>query len=199
MLAYDQLKGSCSLTPMDCVQACIDRLSDLTGIKAIPSLLDVGIHDDDAVLDVPAYSQTDGYSCGATAGWAIVKTFRPRANFDRFYNLVRPEPGVGVGPRRVISALRKFGIGTRTCRALGWKDIKKCIDDGFPMLVGTGKEGPSVEGDHWSILYGYRPKPRSVFIGNDPGLFRSQLVVPWNEFSRSCWNPKGMAIVCWGT
>ena len=69
-----------------------------------------------------------------------METFRPRANFERFYDLVQPEPEVGDGPKRVLAALKKFGIGTRVSR--GWKDIRATIDEGFPMLIGTGKEAP---------------------------------------------------------
>src|SRR5258708_35696025 len=103
---------------------------------------------------VPSYSQTDDCSCGAIAAWSIVETLRPKANFEKFYDLVQPEPGVGVGPRPVLAALKKFGIGTHVRSNMKWEDIRATIDQGFPMLVGTGKEDPDGEGDHWPVLPG---------------------------------------------
>src|SRR6266436_5702016 len=93
-----QLKGT-----MSCLQSCLNAASDWTGLKAIPALQPLCTDKDAVLLDVPSYSQTDDYSCGAIAAWSIVETFRPRANFEKFYDLVQPEPGagVGVGPRRV--------------------------------------------------------------------------------------------------
>lgn len=47
-------------------------------------------------------------------------------------------------------------------------DIRATIDEGFPMLIGTAKEDPCVQGDHWSALYGYGTYCRRVFLGNHP-------------------------------
>ena len=57
---------------------------------------------------------------------------------------------------------------------MDWKDIRATIDEGFPMLIGTGKEDPDVQGDHWSTLYGYGTHYRRVFLGNQPGVLRNQ-------------------------
>jgi hypothetical protein len=181
-----------------CVQNCLDAFSSWTGLKAIPALLPLSPDEDAVLLDVPSFSQVDTFSCGAIAGWSIVETFRPRANFWRFYQAVRPEPGVGVGPRRVLAALKKFRIGTHLRYKMDWKDIRATIDKGFPMLIGTGKEDPDAQGDHWSTLVGYANHPRRVFLGNQPGLLRNQVCVEWAEFRNEWWNPRGAAIVCWG-
>jgi hypothetical protein len=96
------------------------------------------------------------------------------------------------------AALKKFGIGTRVSRRMDWKDIRATIDEGFPMLIGTGKEDPHVQGDHWSTLYGYGTHNRRAFPGNPPGVLRNQTSVDWGEFLAEWWNPKGKAIICWG-
>ena len=79
---------------MYCLRNIINAASDFTGLKAVPSLLPLCADQDAVLLDVPSYSQTDDYSCGAIAAWSIVETFRPMANFWEFYQLVRPEPEV---------------------------------------------------------------------------------------------------------
>jgi len=183
---------------MNCLQDCLNSLSDWTGLKAIPALLPFSAYEDAVQLDVPSLSQTDDYSCGAIAAWSIVETFRPRANFEKFYDLVWPEPGVGVGPKRVLAALKKFRIGTQVRRGMKWKDIRATIDEGFPMLIGTGKEDPDSQGDHWSTLVGYATHPRRVFLGNQPGLLRNRVCVDWAEFREEWWNPPAVAIICWG-
>ena len=148
------------------------------------------------MLDIPCYSQTDTYSCGAIAAWSVVETFKPRANFWKFYQAVQPDPETGSTDRQVLSALRKFKIGYRVRRNLGWPDLVKAIDDGFPMLIGTGKENST--GDHWSLLYGYGTRHRKVYLANQIGVLRNQIRVEWGEVLATWWNPVGMAIVCWG-
>jgi hypothetical protein len=181
------------------LQTIINTASECTGLKAIPSLLPLCADKDAVLLDVPSYSQTDDFSCGAIAAWSIVETFRPRASFRKFYDLVQPTPGEGVGPRRVLAALKRFRIGTRVRSKMGWKDIMQTIDDGFPMLVGTGHEmdDEGCLGDHWSLLFGYLARPKQVYLGNQPGLLRNHVVLKWRDFLKE-WNPVGKAIVCWG-
>ena len=181
-----------------CVQNSLDAFSSWTGLKAIPARLPLCPGEDAVLLDVPSFSQVDTFSCGAIAAWSIVETFRPRANFWRFYQAVRPEPDDGVGLRRVLAALKKFGIGTRVRRRMGWKEIRAAIGDGHPMLIGTGKEDPDSQGDHWSTLVGYATHPRRVFLGNQPGLLRNRVCVDWAEFREEWWNPPAVAIICWG-
>ena len=67
-------------------------------------------------LAVPGYAQLDGYSCGATAGWAVVKTFHPQASFRSFYHACNPSLD-GTTDARVIRALRCHGgRGVRASR-----------------------------------------------------------------------------------
>jgi len=174
----------------------VDTITEWLGVKAMPSILHPPYEGDVVILDVPSYSQTDEYSCGAIAAWSIVETFYPKVDFWKFYTTVNPDPDEGIGPRGIVSALRKFKIGTHARRRLKWEDIKEIIDDGCPMLVGTGREIFEF-GDHWNVLYGYGKRPDRVFLGNVPGLLRNQEVMSFKKFSRE-WNPCGEAIVCWG-
>jgi hypothetical protein len=182
---------------MICLRNCLNSLSNWTGLKAVPALLPLCPDEDAVLLDVPSFSQTDDYSCGAIAAWSIVETFRPKADFWKFYCVVRPEPDVGVGPKRVLAALKKFRIRTRVRSAMTWRDIRQTVDEGYPMLIGTGF-GEDGEASHWSTLYGYVTRPRRVFLGNQVGLVRNQVCIGWGEFVDAWWNPRGQAVVCRG-
>jgi hypothetical protein len=166
--------------------------------KIKPAFLELAVPEDGVMLEVPAYGQLDTYSCGATAGYALVRTFHKRANFKRFYRAVSPDPEEGIGPLYLRRALRKFRVGTRERRNMKWPDIRECIDQGFLLLIGTGKENPDWQGDHWSVLYGYGRRPKRVYLTNQPGVLWHQEEVPWGQFVRSVWNPAGKALVCWG-
>jgi hypothetical protein len=134
----------------------------------------------------------------AIAAWSIVETFHPNTRFAKFYDLVQPGPGIGVGPKRVRAALNKFKVATQMRGNMGWIDIRKTIDDGFPMLVGTGFDENGA-GAHWSLLIGYGNRPRRVYLGNQPGVLRNKIWVSWKEFDEEWWNPRGKGVVCWGT
>jgi hypothetical protein len=71
-----------------------------------------------------------------------------------------------------------------------WRDIRQTVDQGYPMLIGTGfsEDGGAA---HWSTLYGYGIHPRRVFLGNQPGLVHNQVCVDWTEFVDAWWNPCG--------
>ena len=56
-----------------------------TWSRAVPDFSSDLIHPGEHKLAVPGYAQLDGYSCGATAGWAVLKTFHPKASFRSFY------------------------------------------------------------------------------------------------------------------
>ena len=65
------------------LQNSINAASDCTGFKAMPSLLPLCADTDAVLLDVPSYSQTDDYSCGAIAAWSIKTGRRSEAACNR--------------------------------------------------------------------------------------------------------------------
>lgn len=159
-------------------------------------LTDDVIHAHEHKLDVPFYSQNDWYSCGATAGWAVVKTFHPKANWKAFYQAVNPLPMEGTTTGKLLRALRQFGIGVSIRETLSFADIAQAIESGFPLIVGIRHQDPV--SDHWIVIYGIGRKPQRIFACNQIYAWsRSRAELSWDEFRR-LWNPRGHGFLCWG-
>ena len=163
--------------------------------KKIPDRCDDYAGDDETKLAVPFYCQTDWYSCGAIAGWAIVEYFHPKADFDRFYGDCNPHPEEGMGETRLIHALRRHGIGVGVRGDLDFDSITESIESGYPIIACIGHEFGG--GDHWIIIYGVGHKPKRLFLANIvcPGCSHEEYA--WREF-RSEWSPRGHGLICWG-
>ena len=167
-----------------------------TCFRAVPDFTNDYCFENEHKLAVPFYAQTDCYSCGATAGLAVMRTFHPRASFRSFYRACSPSPENGTTEARLVKALRSHGIGVSIRTDLDYASIRAAIESGFPIIAGTGVEMFD-DGDHWTVIYGIGWKPRRVFICNQPRLGYSREELSWNEF-RSIWTPRGRGLVCWG-
>lgn len=166
------------------------------GLRLIPDLSDDYIRDDsETKLAVPFFCQTDWYSCGAVAGWSVLKYLRPGASFPAFYRDTNPLPLLGTTEGKLVHALRRHGVGVSIRRRLSFAGIHAAIERGHPVIVGIGHEFE--DGDHWVVVYGTGRRPQRVFVCNwlRPGRSRQEL--SWAEF-RALWNPRGRGLICWG-
>jgi hypothetical protein len=115
-------------------------------------------------LDVPCCTQTDFFSCGAVAGWAVIKAIYPergRAEHAEFYDRCRPDPEEGTPPNRLVNALRSSGVRVTVRRKKPvFKTLKKALDSGFPVIACIDRPG-TMEA-HWVVVYGYREVPANV-------------------------------------
>jgi hypothetical protein len=177
------------------LQPVIDWLSQRTGIRALPEPLPYSSNADEVTLDVPGYCQVDSFSCGAVAGYMILKTFKPKTDFDAFYRRVDPCPENGCGTIKLVKALRSSGIGAQIHARLTVANIRKSIDDGFPII--TTIHNPTAESAHWVVIYGYGKRPARVFLATNGIPFFNRKVVSVETF-RSIWKPKGNGLICWG-
>ena len=165
-------------------------------LRMIPDLRDDYISDDtETKLAVPFFCQLDWYSCGAVAGWSVVKYFHPEAKFWAFYSDVSPLPLVGTSEGKLVRALRRHGIGVSIRRHLRFADLCASIESSCPVIVGVGHEYP--DGDHWLVIYGVGRQPQRIFACNWVRPGRSRETLTWAEF-RALWNPTGHGLVCWG-
>ena len=122
-------------------------------------------------------------SCGAVAGFSVVKTFHPDADFGEFYDSINPDPETGTSDLLLIKSLRKFGI------KCGWSNeipnfryIRTCIDGKALLLAGIYL-GDDIH--HWVVIYGYGINPgKSVFLASCSGFFRPNRV-RWEEFRKA--------------
>lgn len=169
-------------------------------LRAIPDFTNDYINGrNEYKLAVPGYSQLDPYSCGATAGWAVVKTFHSRGvSFRRFYQDCKPLPLEGTTEKMLVKSLRRNGIGVSFRTDLNYVGIRAAIEAGFPIIATVGHEYS--DGAHWIVIYGIGWRPKRVFLCNQvncgwPGFSRDELT--WEDF-RGLRNPRGRGLVCWG-
>lgn len=167
---------------------------ELLGIKKIPDLLPHGRHERSRKIPLKGYFQTDGYSCGAIAGWSVLKFLKPGSSFKKFYEDCDPSETWGVSTTRLSAALRKHSVRVSTRPKMDFDAIKTSIEGGSPVLVSidVGCE----EHLHWVVIYGIGWNPRRIFISGHsiPGF--SKRVIPWRQFKRSIWIPSGLGLVC---
>ena len=166
-----------------------------TWSRAVPDLLGDRNGACEHKLAVPGYAQLDGYSCGATAGWAVVKTFHPQASFSSFYRTCNPSLD-GITDAQVIRALRRHGVGVSVRTDLTYARVRETIRAGFPIITGIGREVCDT-GDHFVVIYGVGWNPARVFICNQPRWGCSRQELTWADF-RATWAPLGHGLICWG-
>jgi hypothetical protein len=167
-------------------------------LRAIPDFTDDYIYENEHKLAVHGHSQLDPYSCGATAGWAVVKTFHPKASFRKFYKDCNPLPFEGTTEFKLVRALRKNGVGVSARSNLNYTRIRGAIESGFPIIATVSYKGGYA--GHWIVIYGIGWRPKRVFVCNQilqgwPGFGREEL--SWADF-RSLWSPRGAGLLCWG-
>ena len=143
-------------------------------------------------LDIAGYRQNDGYSCGAIAGYIVLKAIHGDVNFREFYEKVAPCPKNGTTDRKLISTLKLFGVITKKSdKRLSWREITRAIDGGFPIL--TTFNYWSSEDTHWVVLYGYS-RSRDIYIANPES--RAPHRVSYKKYSELYSGDSGY--ICWG-
>jgi hypothetical protein len=127
------------------------------------------------LLDVPQATQSDFFSCGAVAGWTVIKAIYPgmgETERKAFYDQCNPDPEHGTPTTRLVKALRRSGVCVSLRRgSASFKSLKKALDKGFPVIACIRRPGESDA--HWVTVYGYRQGRREqrrgqwVFIHNN--------------------------------
>lgn len=160
---------------------------------------DVYSAESETKLLMKSYCQTDWYSCGPVAAWSVIETFHPDAEFAAFYRDCRPLPTEGTTENKLVTSLRKHGVGVSVRRDLNFAKIADSIETGYPIITGIGCD-ENGEGDHWVVIYGVSRKPKRVFVSNIVRMLNplnSRAEYTWREWCDE-WNPKGDGLVCWG-
>jgi hypothetical protein len=171
-----------------------DRVSDLTGLVALPVPIEQAQGPREVTLDLPGYIQTNSYSCGAMAAAMVVRRFRPRMGFGRIYDAVGPLPEWGAGTLRVVRALRSCGLRVSHRRKLSFARLCRAIDRGRPVVVLIHNQGS--EDDHWVVVYGYGRRPDRLFIAVNGVPWFNRNRIARSQFER-IWKPPGNGLVCW--
>ena len=166
------------------------------GIRLIPDLTDDTAGENETKLAVRGYRQLDAWSCGATAAFAVVKTFHSNAKFSRFYADVGTTAN-GTTESALVRGLRKHRIGVGIRDNMDFEDIEFAIEAGFPVIAGIGHE--CEDGDHWICVYGIGRAPKRLFVCNQTHVLslHGREEFTWKRWQR-WWNPYGRGLVCWG-
>lgn len=156
-------------------------------------------------LAIAGYSQLDSYSCGAVAGWTILKALQPKATFKEFYLRCSPSPQFGLADGPLVKALRASGVGVSTKRnGMTFEQIKEAIGDGFPVL--TIVDRPGTETAHWVVIYGCAQKrpgrQQFVYVANNNFMGiqneRNSGANPLTYMEYKTLSKGFQAYVCWG-
>jgi len=167
-----------------------DKISDFTGYAAVREWTPTPAADE-VILDLKPYSQIDSFSCGATAGFSVVKTFKPRAKFETFYATVNPHPENGTSTTRLIKGLRSSGVHVSARSRLSYRELIRQIDGGSPVIVVITNYGADVA--HWCVAYGFGTDHVVLSSNGIPWIHRKRY--PKKEFLK-IWDRSGL--ICSG-
>ena len=154
-------------------------------------------------LDLRSWTQWDGFSCGAVAGWIVVNTFHRNASWREFHEHCSPCPESGLSDSKLISSLRAFMVGVSIRRkAISFSEIKRNIGIGYPIITTIDCPGEDVA--HWVVIYGYSEGKRGqkqVYLANNSfkGIHHPRLADSVMSFRRFQTLSDGHKwYVCWG-
>jgi len=172
-----------------------DNLARKLGLRVIPDFLPERTRGNEFKLPVRGYSQLASYSCGVSAGWSVLRYFKPGANFQEFDEACSPSPRTGTSTRKLSAALRRHDLRVFPLRDLDFEAITAFLESGFPLL--TTIRDPRWEKDkhHWVVIYGFGWRPRRIhFVGRAiPGFTKRELA--WRKF-KSLWTGRDDSLVC---
>lgn len=142
------------------------------------------------LLPVPAYRQTDSYTCGFTAGLMAVHYFFPYYPAKLFLAAMQPTPGSGVTERSLVRALGRCGVTAIPRAGAGFHGLAAAVRSGWPVIVGV--QNPGRVHEHWAVVCGVGDRPRRVYVLNNRPR-HSRRGCPWDEF-KLLW--RGDPLVC---
>jgi hypothetical protein len=179
-----------------------DTTLDAAGWRIVPDPLP---HPDDegiCTLDVPGYKQIQSYTCGFVAGAMVLHTFHPHRSLRKFFERCNPSHANGLEIQPLIRSLRSSGVGVSERHHLGFPEIVRTIDEGFPIITLVKAKLLGEKMQHWVVIYGYGLSPNRVFIAGDGppvvGTLMGRKELLWSEFRSRKWDPRGFGLVCWG-
>lgn len=169
----------------------LNLAADITGVRSLPDTLS---HPCDAVtLGINGRYQTQAHTCGAVAGFMVLRYFKPRVSADSFFRSVNPTEADGTSTGKLVRALRRHGLRVQVRLDMTFADFAAAIDDGRPVLVTVKTRVPETQ--HWVVCYGYGIRPQRLFLAGTGLPLVSRKEHLWADFRRK-WAGKGEGLVC---
>lgn len=168
--------------------------TEALGLRHLPDVLSHPRGPHVETIRIPAFVQTQTYTCGPVAALMVVRHFRPEYPAGKVYSRADADPDYGTGVGRLVRVLRECGIRVRERSNLAFRDIVDAIDRGRPVItvVNTDRERVS----HWVVLYGYGKKPSRVFLAANGPPVVGRREYRWDEFLKHHWTAAGFGLVC---
>lgn len=177
------------------LQQLPDQLADALEIKHLPDYLTHPDPEAGASLELSGYSQMHSYTCGAVAGWMVVKAIWPGRSAQKFYQTIAPDPELGTPTRTLVRALKQARVGVERTTPT-FQHIVQAIDAGFPIIACIDR--PGTDYSHWIVIYGYDRESKTVYLAGNRWEWQRGLqpnVLPYAEFRSLC---LGKLLVCFG-
>jgi ABC-type bacteriocin/lantibiotic exporter with double-glycine peptidase domain len=128
--------------------------------------------------------QFDEVSCGVHVAFSILKYYNKKISIDKIKKKLGTDE-YGTDEKAIFNLFRKKGLVVKTKWNATRKDIKKTVDNGFPILVTL------YEGYHWVIIYGYSKTGIFVLDSALDFIFNEW---DWSEFL-DVWDDKWIAVI----
>jgi hypothetical protein len=171
-----------------------ERVKQFISCPIVPAPFIPAYNAGEVTCRIREYSQMDTYSCGAASGFTIVKSFDPDADREEFYDAVSPDPDEGTSERRLVKALKQFGVDVKKLPEIeDFAMVRKCINRGRLILAGVYYDGDP-DKHHWLVVYGYGDNRhfRSVFTACNARSGQRRRI--WEKFETV--HEDGSALIC---
>ncbi len=172
-----------------------DWVADVTKLRSLPDVLSHPGGPNVETLKIPAYCQTQSFSCGFVAGLMVLRYFSPDACAEAFYASVNADPETGTSAGMLTRALRRHGVSVSVRADLTFAAIAAAIDRGRPVALIINTSCPDYS--HWVLVYGYGRWPSRVYVAGNGLPLVSRKVYDWREFRAHQWRTQGEGLVCW--
>ena len=144
------------------------------------------------LFGMPNYRQlkSDTHSCGFIAVLTVVHYFTTDVPPKDVLVAVRPAKESGCDQKRVIAALKQFGISAEYRDNLGPRRLRQLVEAGIPVLVTVYPEDWT--SDHWTVVRSMSEDDR-VSLTNFEGCGPQGM--SWKDFT-AVWYTRGEGLVC---
>lgn len=144
-------------------------------------------------IDLPNTTQTESYTCGASALLSVCAYFGVGPDHEEALRADMKLTRAGADPSQIVSAAKKYGLRAVVTRDMSDRELAEHLDHGRPvilMLQAWARPRPRSyarrwDDGHWVVAIGYDAE---VFYFEDPVIHtsrgfisRSELGARWHD------------------
>ena len=129
--------------------------------------------------------QRDDYSCGAHSLYSILRYYNKKLSFKKLKKDLGTNMENGTNLTSILRYLKVKNIKFSIKRHAKLLDLKKAIDNKYPVLILTDKE------EHWVVVYGYSDK---MFYVLDSANYTCTGKAITKQRFKKCWDHFGLIV-----